>query len=90
MCWQAQTISDLLLSKQLLCFKILSFLSKHKLHLFHHEVCQGVQEGDFFSKEAANQLNQMPDDQALEHVNRARQVGWGLVGITRSDAARDR
>ena len=33
--WQAETISDLLLSKYLLfSFKILSFFSKDKLHLF--------------------------------------------------------
>ena len=65
-------------------------MSKHKLQLLHHKVYQGLQEGDFFYKEAANQLNQIPDNQALKHVNRARKVGGGLVGITRSDVARDR
>ena len=54
------------------------------------EVYQGFQEGDFFTKETANQFNQIPDDQALEHVNRTGKVAGGLVGITRSDAARDR
>ena len=54
------------------------------------EVYQGFQEGDFVTKETANQFNQIPDDQALEHVNRIGKVAGGLVGITRSDAARDR
>ena len=35
MCWQAETISDLLLSKQLFfSFKIVIFSSKHKLHYY--------------------------------------------------------
>ena len=37
--WLAETISDLLLSKYLLfSFKMLSFSSKHKLHLFYPPV----------------------------------------------------
>ena len=51
------------------------------------EVYQGFQEGDFVTKETTNQFNQIPDDQALEHVNRAGKVAGGLVGITRSDVA---
>ena len=34
-------------------------------------------------------FNQIPDDQALEHVNRSGIVAGGLVGITRTDSARD-
>ena len=54
------------------------------------EVCQGLQEGDFVTKETTNEFNQVKDGQALEHVNRAGKVAGGLVGITRSDAARVR
>ena len=53
-------------------------------------VYHGFQEGDFVTKETTRQFNQIPDDQALEHVNRAGKVARGLVGISRLDAARDR
>ena len=42
------------------------------------EVYQGFQEGDFVTKETANQFNQIPDDQALEHVNRTGKVAGGV------------
>ena len=42
------------------------------------------------TKETENSFNQIPDDQALEHVNRSGKVAGGLVGITRTDSARDR
>jgi len=35
-------------------------------------------------------FNQIPDDQALEHVNKVGKVAGGLVGITQTDSARDR
>lgn len=54
------------------------------------EVYKGFQDGDFVSKETKRKFNQIPDDQALEHVSRAGKVAGGLVGITRTDAARDR
>ena len=48
LCWQAETLSDLLLSKYLLfSFKIMSFSSKHKLHLFYPP----VYEIEFFSSD---------------------------------------
>ena len=37
------------------------------------EVYQGFQRGDFVT-ETQNKSNQIPDDQALEHVNRQVQV----------------
>ena len=46
--------------------------------------------GDFVTKETENSFNQIPDDQALEHVNRSGMVAGGLVGITRTEFARDR
>lgn len=51
------------------------------------EVHQGFENGDFVSKEALRKFNQIPDDQALEHVNRAEKVAGGLVGIMRTDTA---
>ena len=53
-------------------------------------VYHGFQDGDFVTKETTHQFNQIPDDQALEHVNKAGKVAGGLVGISRLDAARDR
>ena len=54
------------------------------------EVHRGFQRGDFVTKETCKTFNQIPDDQALEHVNKTGKVAGGLVGITRTDSARDR
>ena len=54
------------------------------------EVQQAYESGDFITKETASTFNQIPDDQALEHVNKSGKVAGGLVGITRTDSARDR
>ncbi|KAK2554918.1 hypothetical protein P5673_023601 [Acropora cervicornis] len=42
------------------------------------------------SMETKNAFNQIADDQALEHVNKSGKVTGGLVGITRTESARDR
>lgn len=54
------------------------------------EVYQGFQRGDFVTKETKSAFNQIADDQALEHVNKSGKVAGGLVGITRTESARDR
>ena len=54
------------------------------------EVYEGFLCGDFVTKETESSFNQIPDDQALEHVNRSGKVAGGLVGITRTDSASDR
>ena len=56
------------------------------------EVDQGFQHGDFVTTETKNALNQIADNQALEHVNKSGKVSGGLVGITRmrTESARDR
>lgn len=54
------------------------------------EVQQAFESGDFVTKETASTFSQSPDDQALEHVNKSGKVAGGLVGITRTDSARDR
>lgn len=54
------------------------------------EVHEGFLCGDFVTKETENSFNHIPDDLALEHVNRSGKVTGGLVGITRTDSARDR
>eukprot|EP00745_Piridium_sociabile_P034091 TRINITY_DN5858_c0_g1_i7.p1 TRINITY_DN5858_c0_g1~~TRINITY_DN5858_c0_g1_i7.p1 ORF type:complete len:942 (+),score=252.29 TRINITY_DN5858_c0_g1_i7:556-3381(+) len=54
------------------------------------EVHQSFMAGDFVTKETRQKFNQIPDDQAIEHVNKAGKVAGGLVGITQTDTARDR
>ena len=54
------------------------------------EVHQGFQHGDFVTEETKNAFNQIADDQALQHVNKAGKVAGGLVGIIRTESARDR
>ena len=67
------------------------FLADMKmLPLTAPEVQQAFERGDFVTKETASTFNQIPDDQALEHVNKSGKVAGGLVGITRTDSARDR
>lgn len=53
-------------------------------------VYEAFLKGDFVTKESRNKFNQIPNDQALEHVNRSGKVAGGLIGITRTDTARDR
>lgn len=53
-------------------------------------VYNGFINGDFVVKETSHQFNQLPDDQALEHINKLGKMAGGLVGITRTESARDR
>ena len=53
-------------------------------------VHRGFLRGDFVVKETPHGFNQIPDDQGLEHINKLGKVAGGLVGITRTDTARDR
>ena len=54
------------------------------------EVHQGFHHGDFVTKETKNAFSQIADDQVLERVNKSGKVAGGLVGITRTESARDR
>ena len=54
------------------------------------EVQQAFERGDFVTRETASTFDQIPDDQALEHVNKFGKAAGGLVGITRTDSAQDR
>ena len=54
------------------------------------EVYQGIQSGDFVTKVTTSVFNQIADDEALEHVKKSGKVAGGLVGITRTESARDR
>ena len=54
------------------------------------EVYQAFLAGDFVTKESKQTFNQIPDDQVVEHVKKAGKDACGLVGITRTDSARDR
>lgn len=53
-------------------------------------VYQGFLPGDFVTKDTYFTFNRIPDDQALEHVNRSGKTAEGLVEIIRTDSARDR
>ena len=46
--------------------------------------------GNFVIKRSRNLFNQVPPDQATEWINRMCKVSGGIIGITRSDQARDR
>ena len=45
------------------------------------EVYQGFLHGDFVTEETHHAFNQIPDDQALEHVNKSGKTAGGLVGL---------
>ena len=51
------------------------------------EVQRAFESGDFVTKESASTFNQIPDDQALERLNKSGKVAGGLVAITRTDSA---
>ena len=55
-------------------------------------VCRGFVSGDFVVKGSRHAFNQLPDEHGLEHINRMGKFAGDLhvVGITRSDSARDR
>ena len=46
--------------------------------------------GNFVVNTSCNKFNQLPVDQALEHINKIGKTKWGLVGITRLANARDK
>jgi len=60
-----------------------------QLETTHPDVYQEFQEGNFVVKTSNNKFNQLSTDQALEHVNKVGKTAGGLIGITRSDNARD-
>lgn len=59
------------------------------LETSHPDVHQEFMNGNFVVKTTNNTFNQLSTDQALEHVNKVCKVAGGLVGITRSEGARD-
>ena len=54
------------------------------------EIYAEFQAGNFVIKRSKNLFNQVPPDQATEWMNRMCKVSGGIIGITRSDQARDR
>ena len=54
------------------------------------EVYQGFLEGDFVAKDTTQSFNQVQFDLRLEHINKTGKVAGGLVGITRTETARNR
>lgn len=59
------------------------------LETSHPDVHREFMNGNFVVKTSFNTFNQLSTDQALEHVNKVGKVAGGLVGITRSEGARD-
>ena len=59
------------------------------LEASHLDIYREFLSGIFVVKTSHNPFNQLSTDQALEHVNKLGKVAGGLVGITRSDGARD-
>ena len=53
-------------------------------------VHKGFLDGGFVVKESSHKFNQLPDDQGLEHINKIGKDAGGLIGITRTDTARDK
>ena len=56
----------------------------------HPDVYQQFMDGDFVVKSTRKSFNQISTDLALEHVNKVGKVAGGLIGITRTDNARDK
>ena len=56
----------------------------------HPDVYLEFCKGNFSVVRTLNKFNRVSTDQALEHINRISKVAGGLVGITRTDSARDR
>ena len=54
------------------------------------EVHEGFLQGDFVAKETTNSFNEVPFDLRLEHINKTGKVAGGLIGITRTETARNR
>ena len=61
-----------------------------QLETSHPDVYEKFMEGDFVVNTSRNTFNQISTDLTLEHVNKVGKVASGLIGITRSDSARDR
>ena len=49
------------------------------------EMYQGLQRGDFVTKETHHAFYQIPDEQVLKNVNKSGKLAGGLVGIKRTD-----
>ena len=61
-----------------------------QLEQTHLDVFKEFMDGNFVVKRTDHNFNQVSTDQALEHIDRVCKVAGGLIGITRSDSARDR
>ncbi len=61
-----------------------------QLEVSHPDVYQQFMDGNFVVKATHKTFNQISTDMALEHVNKVGKVAGGLIGITRSDNARDK
>ena len=60
-----------------------------QLESTHPNVYAEFLAGNFVVKTSQGMFNELSTDQALEHVNKTGKVAGGLIGITRSEGARD-
>ena len=60
------------------------------LEISHPDVDRQFMDGNYIVKYTHKTFNQISTDLALEQVNKVGKVSGGLVGITRSNNARDR
>ena len=61
-----------------------------QLETSHIDVYREFSKGGFVVKKTQQAFNQLSTDHALEQINRKCKVAGGLIGITRTDSARDR
>ena len=66
---------------------MISIADMKQLHLTAPEVHEVFMNGDFVVKESKHNFNQLLDDLALEHCNRAGKIAGGLIGITINESA---
>jgi len=71
-------------------WKIVYLADMQQLEDTAPEVFQEFLKGDFVVKETNSKFVNIPDDMGIEHVNRMGKVAGGLIGISRSDYARNR
>lgn len=63
------------------------YIEMSELENTANEVFQEFKDGNFVVKETSSRFNQIPTDQALEHVNKLCKLSGGLVGITCNQSA---
>ncbi|KAG0714477.1 hypothetical protein GWK47_014076 [Chionoecetes opilio] len=72
------------------CWGVIYGADISQLDSSHPDIYQQFMDGDYVVKSTRKSFNQISTDLALEHVNKVGKVAGGLIGITRTDSARDK